>query len=285
MKKSLEAAAIELAESVSMCEESGASSPLIDELIRSFYGMAYSVVLYNDAKDIKDKAQELEKARKRLKETEMLLSACYRRRLITEAFNNRAERRLASLKYGVSKALREAEEKAGKTPRRLPPSKNVFSSRRLTVRTFLKGDCDSLIALFNEPFYKECSLTVFADVDSLYEYLKTMPPFYAAARRGSGDIIGVVGIFPDGNGGKRARLEVGIFHEYRGCGYFSELIECAAEFAFKKSGAVAVSAYLPEKRSYLSRALIRLGFEREGVLRSFEKDGENATVYSLIKTE
>ncbi len=283
MQRILEEASIEFAESVSACEDKGIRSQVIDELVCASYGMAYAVVLYNNAKDARDKAAALDKALKRAKEAAMLLSACYRRRLITEAFFNRSERTLSSLKYRISKLLKETEEIAGKIPRRLPRSKNIFHSRRLTVRSFLKSDTEPLISLFNDPFYKECSLISFDNEESLYEYLKTEPRFYAVTRKGSGELIGAIGIFNDGHGGKRVRTELGILPEFRICGYFCELVESAAEYSFEKLNADILAVYLPQKRSYLSRSLLRIGFEYDGVLKSYEKDGEDVYVYSLLK--
>ena len=75
MQRILEEASIEFAESVSACEDKGIRSQVIDELVCASYGMAYAVVLYNDAKDARDKAAALDKALKRAKEAAMLLSA------------------------------------------------------------------------------------------------------------------------------------------------------------------------------------------------------------------
>lgn len=283
MQRILEESVIELAEGISACEESGIRSPLLDELIRASYGMAFSIVRANDEKDPTDKALFYEEARKRAKEVGMLLDACYRRRIISEAANNRTERKLASVKYKLTNAIKENEQRAGKAVRRLPKVKNIFHTRRLTVRTFLKSDTEKLLLLFEDALYKECSLTSFDNGDELYEYLKTEPTFYAVTRKGSGEVIGAVGIFADGHGDKRVKIELGILPEFRACGYFSELVEETAKYAYTKLNAEILAVYLPRKRSYLSRALIRLGFKCEGTLASYEKDGEETAVYSLTK--
>ncbi len=280
MKKLVETAT-EFAESCSRLEEGKRESALFDQLVRASYGMAYSLVCADDAKDIKDKADGLDKALTRSKEVKMLLDACYRMKLINESFNNRAERKLASVRYHIKKARNSLDGKVDKTVLRLPRSRNVFHTRRLTVRTFLKGDTDRLLALFADPFYKECCLTSFDNGEKLYDYLKTEPPFYAVTRRGSGEVIGAIGIFTDGYSGKRVKLEIGILPEFRACGYFSELVEGAREYAFSKLSAEVFALYLPSKRSYLSRSLIRSGFEREGVLKCYDRDGDDVEVYSL----
>ncbi len=282
MKKLVEIAT-DFAESCSRFEEGKRESALFDQLVRASYGMAYSLVCTDDAKDIKDKADGLDKALTRSKEVKMLLDACYRMKLINETFNNRAERKLASVIYQIKKARNSLDGKVDKTVKRLPRSRNVFHTRRLTVRTFLKADTDKLLALFADPFYKECYLTSFDNGEKLYDHLKTEPPFYAVTRKGSGEVIGAIGIFADGHSGKRVKIELGILPEYRSCGYFSELIDGASEYAVNKLGAEVVSVYLPSKRSYLSRSLIRNGFECEGVLKCYYKDGEDVSVYSKMR--
>lgn len=280
MKKLIESAT-EFAENASRFEEGKRESALYDQFVRASYGMAYAVICAFDAKEVKDKASELDRALMRSKEVKMLLSACYRMKLTGEAFNNRAERKLASVIYQIKKERSTLDGRVNKTVLRLPRARNIFHTRRLTVRTFLKADAEKLLSLFDDPFYKECSLVSFDDGDKLYEYLKTEPPFYAVTRKGSGELIGAIGIFPDGHSGKRVKAELGILPEYRSCGYFSELVEGAFEYAVSKLEADAVSLYLPSKRSYLSRPLSRLGFELEGVLKSYDKDGEDVSVYSI----
>ena len=279
MKKLIENAT-ELAEDCSRLEEGKCASPLFDQLIRSLYGVSYAIICAHDAKDFQGKADALDNALTRSKEAKLLLSACYRMRNISEAFYNRAERRLASVNYQISKERKALDGKAEKLPKRLPRVRNVFHTRRLTVRTFLKSDSDIIMSLFGDPFYKECSLVSFENGDGLYRYLKTEPPFYAVTRRGSGEVIGAVAILSDGKGGQRVKIELGILPEFRSCGYFAELVEGACEYASNKLSAKTAALYLPSKRSYLSRALLRIGFEREGILKNYDKDGEDVTVYS-----
>ena len=282
MKKLIDLAT-EFAENASRNEEGKRTSALYDQFVRASYGMAYALICADDARDIKGKADLLDRALTRSKEVKMLLDACYRMRLIGEAFNNRAERKLASIIYQIKKARGALDGKVDKTVWRLPRSRNVFHTRRLTVRTFLKADTDKLLSLFADPFYKECTLVSFDSGERLYEYLKTEPPFYAVTRKGSGEVIGAIAIFTDGHSGKRVRAELGLLPEYRSCGYFSELIESACEYAFAKITAETFAVYLPKKRSYLSRSLVRLGFECEGVLKCYGRDGEDMGVYSLTK--
>lgn len=282
MKKLVEAAAV-FAEDCSRFEDGRRESSLFDQLVRASYGMAYSLICADEAKDINETADHLDKALLRSKEVKMLLDACYRMRFLNEAFNNRAERKIASVIYQIKKERSNLDSKVGKSVLRLPRSRNVFHSRRLTVRTFLKSDIERLLSLFADPFYKECTLTSFDDGEKLYSYLKTEPPFYAVTRKGSGELVGAIGIFADGFGGTRVKTELGILPEYRSCGYFSELIESACEYSFNKLGANVVSAYLPSKRSYLSRSLLRIGFEPEGVLKSYDKDGEDVLLYSKTR--
>ncbi len=280
MKKLVEAV-IEFAENASRFEEAKRDSSLYDQFVRASYGMAYAVICADDAKDIKVKASELDKALMRSKEVKLLLDGCYRMRLTGEAFNNRAERKLASVIYQIRKERNALDSKVGKTVLRLPRARNVFHSRRLTVRTVLKADIEKLLLLFDDPFYKECALISFENGETLYEYLKAGPHFYAVTRKGSGELIGALVIFPDGHSGSRVRVELGILPEYRSCGYFSELVESAYEYACNKLGSNVVSLYVPSKRSYLSRSLTRLGFGLEGTLDGYGKDGESVSVYSL----
>ncbi len=282
MQKRLEDAVMELAELTASSVKKDVS-PLTDKLVFAVCEIAYSVILSNNTKDINERALELDRALTQTKEARYLLNVCIRHRLVSEAFGNRAERSLSSLDSRLTRLIRDPENNAGRLLRRLPPLRTVFRSRRLEVRTFLKADTEALLALFSDPFYKECSLTSFFDADSLYRYLRALPPFYAVKRQGSEELVGAVGIFPDGEGEKRARLECGILPEYRGRGYFSELVESGAEYAFKKLKAEAASIYLPKKRSYLEKTVLRLGFEKEGTLRFYEKDGEDVAVYSIVR--
>ena len=271
----------EFAENASRYEDGKRESALYDQFVRASYGMAYAVICAFDAKDINDKASELDRALSRSKEVKLLLDGCYRMKLTGEVFNNRAERKLASIFYQIKKERNALDSKVGKTVLRLPRARSIFHTRHLTVRTFLKADTEKLLSLFDDPFYKECSLISFDDGEKLYEYLKTEPPFYAATRKGSGELIGVIGIFNDGHSGKRVKAELGIFPEYRSCGYFSELIDGASEYAFDKLKTEIFAVYLPSKRSYLSRSLLRSGFELEGVLKSYDRDGEDVSIYSI----
>ncbi len=283
MKKLVETVT-ELAENASRFEDGKRGSALYDQFVRASYGMAYAIICADDAKDVNDKADALDKALSRSKEVKLLLDGCYRMKLTGEAFNNRAERKLASVIYQIKTERNSLDGKVDKTVLRLPRSRNIFHTRRLAVRTFLKADIEKLLSLFADPFYKECSLISFDDGDKLYEYLKTDPPFYAVTRKGSGELIGTIGVFADGVSGKRAKTELGILPEYRSCGYFSELVEGAFEYAFTKLKLETFAFYLPSKRLYLSRPLSRLGFELEGVLKSYDRDGEGVFVYSKMRS-
>ncbi|MBQ7779657.1 MAG: GNAT family N-acetyltransferase [Clostridia bacterium] len=282
MKKLIELVT-DFAENASRFEEGKRERALYDQFVRASYGMAYAVICADDVKDVKDKADALDRALTRSKEVKLLLDGCNRMKLTGEAFNNRAERKLASVIYRIKKERSALDSKVGKTALRLPRARNIFHARRLTVRTFLKADTEKLLSLYSDPFYKECSLISFDGSEKLYEYLKAEPPFYAVTRKGSGELIGAMGIFADGHGGRRVKLEIGILPEFRACGYFSEIIDGACEYAFSKLNAEVFAVYLPSKRSYLSRPLSRLGFELEGALKSYDKDGEDVFVYSKMR--
>ena len=74
MKKLIELVT-EFAENASRYEDGKRESALYDQLVRASYGMAYAVICAFDAKDINDRASELDRALSRSRKSSFCLTA------------------------------------------------------------------------------------------------------------------------------------------------------------------------------------------------------------------
>lgn len=266
----------------SICDNCGGKI-ITDCLIRACGGMAYRCLEAKRTASGKERTEELYSSLKYANEAKMWLNICIERKIFPEAFCNRSQRRLASLCYRISKALKEAEEEYPRTLVRFPAVKTVINTRRLLLRTFRKSDMEAFVNICSDPLYSDLATVAANDAERACEVIKEAKKFYAVSRIGSEELIGCVGIFDDGKSGKRCRIELGILPSYRGCGYYIELIEAASEYAFSKMNMTAVSIYLSEDHTFLIPATLRAGFKEEGRFALYNPDGSAVTVFSKTK--
>lgn len=256
---------------------------ITDCFIRACGGMAYRCLEAERTTSAKERTEELALSLKYANEAKTWLHLCAERRIFTEAFCNRSERRLASLCYKISNELKKAEGEYPRTLMRFPAVKTVISTRRLEVRTWRKADIKAFVSLCADLSYSGFATVAAEDPERACELIKETKNFYAISRLGTDELIGCIGIFDDGKSGKRCRVELGILPTYRGCGYYIELLYAASEYAFSRMNMKAVSVYLSQENSFLIPATLRAGFKEEGRLALYNRDGADATVFFKTK--
>ncbi len=258
---------------------------LCDRLIRSTGGMAYHCLEAGSVGYGRDKADELYTALKFAKESRILFGLCVKNKVFDEAFSNRGERKIASLCYRISKACDNARGESLRHPYRFPSVRILFSSRRLSVRSWKKTDIPAFTELCRDSEYREFAYYCEEDPEAAYLKIRNMTDLFVISRKGDDGFIGCAAIVRDGEGDRRFKIHVGFNAENRGRGYFSEIIKETADHAANRLGAGIVSVYLPSGRAYLTRSLKRIGFENEGTLKGYGADGGDVTVLSLTFSE
>ena len=263
------------------CSKTDGSNMAKELFIRSCHGIAFHTS--NASYNKKGSAlSEYELALTDLKEAEHWFYIISKAKSLCEADGNRLERKLASLKYRINKAFNEATEKGERKMKRFPPSKTVFSSARLKFRSPLMKDIDAYTELCSE-IDGELSFEAKGEKNDIADLVKEYTvnsDFYIITRKNDDEMIGCMRLTPDGASGARYKLEFAFLPKFRACGYSYELINSAFEFITRKKNAVCLCAHIVPSFQFLEKTFRRCGFEKEGVLLSYGKNGSDVTVLS-----
>lgn len=152
---------------------------------------------------------------------------------------------------------------------------------RLRLRWLEEADIPALFAIFSDPqVMRYWSHGPFASMDDARDYLRRIRECFAkrelfqwgieliATDGGGGDqIIGTCTLAQLDAQHRRAELGFALARAHWGCGYIAEALPALVRFAFEELDLHRLTADADPRNQASIRALERLGFQREGLLR------------------
>jgi ribosomal-protein-alanine N-acetyltransferase len=170
----------------------------------------------------------------------------------------------------------------------------TIDTRRLTLRPFTPSDAPAVLDFSRDEDWAAYQQTVprsEAEAErALTELLRRDPeerPVWAIAR--SGAVVGLVTLVFEADH-RIAQLGYGIHRDHRGMGLTGEAVQAVLDAAFSAYVQLARVAAHTDARNHRSiRLLEKLGFVREGTLRSggVTAQGElvDGAIYGLLRSE
>ena len=103
-----------------------------------------------------------------------------------------------------------------------------------------------------------------------------------------GKLIGTCGFFAFNEDALKAELGYELNSSYHGKGLMSEALDAVLGFIFRESGINRVEAFVEPKNTASQKLLEKLGFTKEGTLRSYERcrgDLIDVTIFGLLRSD
>ncbi|MTH53935.1 GNAT family N-acetyltransferase [Bacillus mangrovi] len=171
------------------------------------------------------------------------------------------------------------------------------AGKRIFIRDLEERDAEMLYPIWSDRdvvryLNMEAAATI-EEVRSMIYMLRTLSGKkkafrYAIADRKTGCIIGTCGFNEWDNENKRGEIGYELGQGYWGKGYMQEALYMMLSHAFQEMKANRIEAkVLPENSSSI-RLLEKLQFQKEGLLRKYEKINKNycdVLMYSLLKED
>jgi ribosomal-protein-alanine N-acetyltransferase len=169
-----------------------------------------------------------------------------------------------------------------------------LTGQTLTLRYAEPADADALLALASDPeVTRWFSWGPYASVEEPRAYIERLPGERERGERldfviaGDG-VLGVTGLSELSRRDRRAMVGTWLGREHWGSGANAESKALILHLAFEVCGLERVGAYSNPDNARSTRALERLGFRHEGVLRSWHRHGDvhhDVNVFGLLREE
>jgi [ribosomal protein S5]-alanine N-acetyltransferase len=170
----------------------------------------------------------------------------------------------------------------------------VVTGPRLSLRYATLDDAPRLFELAADPAVTRFfSWGPYSTVEQPEAYISSLP-----ARREAGDLldflivdpgagpIGVTGLSELARRDRRATVGSWLGHRYWGSGANFEAKAMISALAFRRLGYERLTAWANTRNGRSQRALERIGFRREGVLRAWHRHGDavhDVVIFSLLR--
>ena len=168
---------------------------------------------------------------------------------------------------------------------------------RVALRWLTEGDAGALYGVFSDPkvmrYWSTLPMTDIAQarklIADIHEGFRTRRLFQWGVHHVEADrIIGTCTLFSINEAQGRGEIGYALGHDFWGHGYINEALTALADFAFGTLGMRRLEADVDPSNARSMRALERLGFRREGLLRERWKiNGElqDSVVLGLLSHE
>ena len=166
-----------------------------------------------------------------------------------------------------------------------------------SLRLLTEADAPALFELGSDPdVTRFFSWGPYTHIDEAAAYIASLEPQrergerleFLVIHRESQAAAGITGLTEFSHRDRRAVVGTWLGRTYWGTGINTESKALIAHLAFTILGLERLGAYADVENPRSQAALIRLGFEREGLLRRWHRHGErvrDVIVYSLLKEE
>ena len=173
----------------------------------------------------------------------------------------------------------------------------LITTDRLVLRPVLQGDAQDLYEIFSDrQVMKYYDLSPFESLERAKEQIdlftngfeqRTMLRWGIELKDG-GKLIGTCGFFAFNEDALKAELGYELNSSYHGKGLMSEALDAVLGFIFRESGINRVEAFVEPQNTASQKLLEKLGFTKEGTLRSYERcrgDLIDITIFGLLRSD
>ena len=173
----------------------------------------------------------------------------------------------------------------------------VLVTPRLVLRQTAKHDVAEIFALESDPvamrYWSRLPMTQIAEAESQVErsikYFAARDALkWVLTRPGEDRLLGHASLFNFSEQSGRADIGYGLARQHWGQGFMHEALCAIVDYAFGPLGLRRLEAYVDPANAASLRALERLGFAREGVLRERWQVGEtisDSVLFGLLARE
>lgn len=173
----------------------------------------------------------------------------------------------------------------------------TLTAQRVKLRWVTERDIESLFAVFSNPtvmrYWSHAPMAEIGQVKALladiHECFRSQRLFQWGVTRIEDDrVIGTCTLFAINSEHGRAEIGYALGHEHWGHGYMHEALTALLDFAFGTLGLRRLEADVDPRNESSLRALERLGFRREGLLRerwNVQGELQDAVLLALLKRD
>jgi RimJ/RimL family protein N-acetyltransferase len=171
----------------------------------------------------------------------------------------------------------------------------TLDAGRVRLRWLTEADVPALFAVFGDPevtrYWGVATLPDLAAAGALlakiHAHFRAGTLFQWGVEAG-GEVVGTCTLAALDPANRRAELGFALGRPHQGRGYMASALPAVLGFAFGRLGLHRVHADTDPRNAPSIRALERLGFRREGVLREHylvQGEPQDAVVYGLLRSE
>jgi RimJ/RimL family protein N-acetyltransferase len=201
------------------------------------------------------------------------------------SFPNHEPSSAASFNLGMTKTMFE--------PGQCLP---ILEAGRVRLRSLTDADIPALFGIFGEPeVTRYWGFAVLPDVaaaavllEQIHQGFRARTLFQWGVEATGGPLVGTCTLSQLDWTNRRAELGFALGRAFWGRGYMAAALPAVIEFTFGQLGLQRLSADVDPRNAPSIRALERLGFRREGVLREHylvQGEPQDAIVYGLLRRE
>ena len=178
---------------------------------------------------------------------------------------------------------------------KLPDDVDTLDAARVRLRRITPDDAQALFGVFSDPevmrYWSRPAMTAIAEAeklvgDILADYASGEALPLAIARTSDGVLLGNCTLFHFHEASRRAEIGYALARPFWGHGYMHEALQALVGFAFGCLDLNRLEADIDPRNAASGRALDRLGFVAEGLLRQrWIVNGEvsDSRVYGLLR--
>ncbi|WP_445491709.1 GNAT family N-acetyltransferase [Niallia sp. 03133] len=171
----------------------------------------------------------------------------------------------------------------------------AIATDRLVLRELTESDAPAILNCFsNEKVLRYYGQQPLSSIEQVKEIIRNFDDSFKGnqgikwgiQRNEDESIIGTIGLQNWSVEHKKAELSYALFPEYWGCGYAEEAVSEVISYGFNKLELIRIGAVVFTENEASNKLLVKLGFEKEGVLRNYLHQNDvphHTNIYSLIK--
>lgn len=173
----------------------------------------------------------------------------------------------------------------------------VLATERLLLRPLQAGDATALFAIFSHPeVMRFWSFVAWTGMEQADDYIANAAEGMASGAclrlgitlAGSGELIGQAALYKFDQGNRRCDVGYALGRAHWGSGYLAEAMEALLGHGFDALNLNRVEADIDPRNGASAKALERMGFRVEGLLRErwiIADEVSDTTFYGLLRSD
>ncbi|MFC5474789.1 GNAT family N-acetyltransferase [Paraherbaspirillum soli] len=176
-------------------------------------------------------------------------------------------------------------------------STHVITTDQLLIRLVESGDLPAILKFNSDPeMVRYRNAPPWRDMSDAYDWLQRIRARqdsgsalqFVILKANSNAVIGTCVLFKIDAESRRAEIGYSLGHEHWGCGYMHEALSALLHYAFDSLGLNRLEAEIDSRNIRSAKALTRLGFQREGLLRErwiLNDEACDSELFGLLRRE